>query len=102
MLTLSDLLVAVRGYTNTSPRTKKKIIQPVGKYCATVGYDVVTWNEDNCLSTKRKSQLDATYTDIYSQLVKSQHVSGIMAIVMRTRLYKTACGVSLQHREKET
>ena len=39
---------------------------------------------------------NATNTDVYSQLVNSQHVSGIiMPIVKRTRLYKTACGVSM-------
>ena len=38
------------------------------------------------LGRKRKKQLDATYTDVYSQLVNSQHVSGIiMPIVRRTR-----------------
>jgi hypothetical protein len=58
--TLSGLLITTHGCTNTSPRTKKTIIQPVRKYCATVGHNVVTWNEVNCYpATHRRAHSPA-------------------------------------------
>ena len=48
------------------------------------------------LTQEKKEPTDDTGTDVYSQLVLSQHVSGIiMPIVRRTDCIKTACGVSL-------
>jgi len=44
---------------------------------------------------EKKEPTDDTDTDVYSQLVLCQHVSRIIMPIVR----RTACDVSLQHRE---
>jgi hypothetical protein len=57
--TLSDLFVQHIGCTNTSPH----IIEPARKYCATVGYNVVTWKEVSCLTSyTRQSTQSSNFT----------------------------------------
>ena len=51
------------------------VIQLLRCSCCTV---VVNVEVNVCIRRRRKNQVDATNTDVSSQLVNSQHVSGII------------------------